>query len=218
MTSILAVPGWLSHIRNLCDEYGIVMIMDEVKTGFRIAKGGATEFFGVKGDLMTYAKSLANGYPLAAVGGKQEVMGVIEPGRMAHGGTYCGNAVGCAAAMATLDILEQTDVLQTIAVRGHRLMEGIDHILDEAGLPHVVVGHPAMFAFVLGIDMPPHEFRDLEGIDTSLYERIHGLMREKGIEYELDAIEPWFVCEAHSEADVHETLNALNDVVDQLIH
>ena len=70
MTSILPEKGWLEHIRKLCDEFGIVMIMDEVKTGFRIASGGATEYFGVKGDLMTYAKSLANGYPLAAFGGK----------------------------------------------------------------------------------------------------------------------------------------------------
>jgi glutamate-1-semialdehyde 2,1-aminomutase len=79
MTSILPAPGWLEHIRMLCDEYGILMIMDEVKTGFRIARGGATEYFGVHGDLMTYAKSLANGYPLAAIGGKREVMKIIEP-------------------------------------------------------------------------------------------------------------------------------------------
>jgi glutamate-1-semialdehyde 2,1-aminomutase len=78
MTSILPAEGWLEHIRKLCDDYGIVMIMDEVKTGFRISKGGATEYFGVQGDLMTYAKSLANGFPLAAVGGREEVMNVIE--------------------------------------------------------------------------------------------------------------------------------------------
>src|SRR5678816_3950214 len=104
MAAIMPAPGFLELIRSLCDEYGIVMIVDEVKTGFRIAKGGATEYFGVKGDLMTYAKSLANGYPLAAIGGSDEVMGTIEPGLMAQGGTYCGNSVGTAAAIATLDV------------------------------------------------------------------------------------------------------------------
>lgn len=211
MTSIPADLEWFKLIRRLCDEYGIVMIMDEVKTGFRIAKGGATEYFGVKGDLMTYAKSLANGYPLAALGGSDRVMGVIEPGNVAQGGTYCGNAVGVAAASATLEIIEKTDVLDQIAQRGKRLMEGIDSVLQERGLEHTLVGHPAMFSFVLGLSKPPREYRDVLGADMELYERIHAHMREKGIEYELDPKEPWFLCEAHTDADVDLTLTALND-------
>src|SRR3990172_8347577 len=121
MASLMAAPGWLEHIRKLCDEYGIVMIMDEVKTGFRIAKGGATEYFGVKGDLMTYAKSIANGFPCAVIGGRREVMMTIEPGDTAHAGTYCGNVAGTAAADATLEIIENTDALKSIAARGKRL-------------------------------------------------------------------------------------------------
>ncbi len=216
MTSILPQPGWLELIRRLCDEYGIVMIMDEVKTGFRIARGGATEYFGVKGDLMTYAKSLANGYPLAAIGGSRQVMSVIEPGRMAHGGTYCGNAPGAAAALATLEILETTDALQTIAARGQRLMQGIDDILTEAGLEHALTGHPAMFSFVLGLSQPPREYRDLERLDIGLYERIHAAARRRGVEYEMDAKEPWFLCQAHSEADVDQTLHAFAEAVKEV--
>ena len=132
MAAIMPAPGFLELIRSLCDEYGIVMIVDEVKTGFRIAKGGATEYFGVKGDLMTYAKSLANGYPLAAIGGSDDVMGTIEPGLMAQGGTYCGNSVGTAAAVATLDALENTDALARVQARGGRLMQGLDEIFTEA--------------------------------------------------------------------------------------
>jgi glutamate-1-semialdehyde 2,1-aminomutase len=213
MTSILPQPGWLELIRKLCDEYGIVMIMDEVKTGFRIAKGGACEYFGVHGDLMTYAKSLANGYPLAAFGGKKEVMGVIEPGRMAHGGTYCGNAPGAAAASATLDVLENTDALKTIAQRGQRLMDGIHQILAQAGLEHALTGHPAMFGFLLGSSQAPREFRDLARSDNDLYERIGAAMRERGVEYELDSREPWFLCESHSVEMIDETLNAFQDSV-----
>lgn len=216
MTSILPLPGWLELVRKLCDEYGIVMILDEVKTGFRIARGGAAEYFGVQGDLMTYAKSLANGYPLAAIGGKREVMNTIEPGKLAQGGTYCGNGVGTAAAAATLEILETTPALETIAQRGKRLMEGIHTLLEEAGIQHAVTGLPAMFSFVLGVETPPRDFREVCCADMELYERLHGEMRRRGIEYELDGKEPWFLCEAHSDADIDETLYAMRDALKQL--
>lgn len=216
MTSIPAEKGWLELMRRLCDEFGIVMIMDEVKTGFRIAKGGATEFYGVKGDLMTYAKSIANGFPLAALGGKKEVMDIIEPGRVAQGGTYCGNVLGTAAAVATLEILETTDALKTISIRGEQLMEGIHDILSKAGEEHTVVGAPAMFSFILGLSQPPREFRDLHSINIDRYEQIHSGMRARGIEYELDAKEPWFICEAHAETDINLTLNALEDTLKEI--
>ena len=213
MTSILPQTWWLEHIRKLCDEYGIVMIMDEVKTGFRIARGGATQYFGVKGDIMTYAKSLANGYPLAAFGGKREVMSVIVPGKVAQGGTYCGNGVGTAAAVATLEILETTNVLEVISQRGQRLMDGIHTLLMEAEIEHVVTGVPAMFSFVLGTEKAPQEYRDVIAADLKQYEQIHEGMRTRGIEYELDAKEPWFLCEAHSDNDIDETLFALRDTL-----
>jgi glutamate-1-semialdehyde 2,1-aminomutase len=216
MTSILPAPGWLEHIRRLCDEYGIVMIVDEVKTGFRIARGGATEYFGVKGDLMTYAKSLANGYPLAAIGGSREVMSVIEPGKMAQGGTYCGNGAGAAAAAATLEILETTDALESIRRCGERLMEGIDGLLAEAGMEHAMTGVPAMFAFVLGVSESPREYRDVVKGDMHTYESIQAGMRERGIEYERDPKEPWFLCQAHSGEDIAETLNAFQDVLKEM--
>ena len=216
MTSILPVQGWLEHIRKLCDEYGIVMIMDEVKTGFRIAKGGATEYFGVKGDLMTYAKSLANGYPLAAFGGKREVMSVIEPGKVAQGGTYCGNGVGTAAALATLDVLENTNALEVIAQRGERLMNGIHTVLMEAEIEHAVTGVPAMFSFVLGVEQAPREYRDVIAANLEYYEQIQMGMRRRGIEYELDAKEPWFLCEAHTDGDIDETLYALRDTLKEV--
>ncbi|OGO63833.1 MAG: hypothetical protein A2Z45_01620 [Chloroflexi bacterium RBG_19FT_COMBO_55_16] len=216
MTCIPAEKGWLELMRRLCDEFGMVMILDEVKTGFRIAKGGATEYFGIKGDLMSYAKSISNGFPLAALGGKKEVMDVIEPGRMAQGGTYCGNVLGTAAAVATLEILETTEALSTIESRGKQLMDGIHVVLTKAGEEHTLVGVPAMFSFILGLSQPPREFRDLFSINVERYERVHAGMRARGIEYELDAKEPWFVCEAHSHADVDTTLNALEDVLKEI--
>jgi glutamate-1-semialdehyde 2,1-aminomutase len=216
MTSILPQPGWLEHLRRLCDEFEIVLILDEVKTGFRIARGGAAEHFGVKGDLMTYAKSMANGFPLAALGGSRRVMSVIEPGRMAHGGTYCGNVPGVAAALATLEILETTDALETVAARGRSLMEGIDEVLTEAGIEHVLTGHPAMFAFVLGLTEPPREYRDLARADMRLYQDLQAAVRRRGVEYELDGKEPLFLCEAHSQADIDRTLEAMAEAVKEV--
>ncbi|MBI4771112.1 MAG: aspartate aminotransferase family protein [Chloroflexi bacterium] len=212
VTGLMPEPGWLELIRKLCDEYGIVMIMDEVKTGFRIARGGANEYFGVKGDLMTYAKSIANGFPLAAIGGSEEVMGTVGPGGAAQGGTYCGNAIGAAAADATLEILETTDALATIETRGKRLMAGVDEILTEAGLEHLVMGVPSMFGFLLGRS-EARNYRDATESDMEAYERLAGRMRALGVEYEPDVREPWFLCAALSEADVDETLNKFNDAV-----
>jgi len=144
------------------------------------------------------------------------VMDVIEPGKMAHGGTYCGNVLGTAAAVATLEILENTEALKTIEGRGTQLMEGIHAVLSTAGEEHTLVGVPAMFSFILGLSQPPREFRDLISINVERYELIHAKMRERGIEYELDAKEPWFVCEAHSDADVAATLSALEDSLKEI--
>jgi glutamate-1-semialdehyde 2,1-aminomutase len=211
--SILPAEGWLQHIRRLCDEYGIVFILDEVKTGFRIARGGAQEYFDVRADLTTYAKSIANGFPLAAIAGTEAVMSVVGPGSVAHGGTYTGNIPGTAAADATLEILESTDVIGSIARRGEKLMAGIDRVLTEAGIPHAIMGPPQMFGFVVGMDTPPRDYRECLKSDEALYERIIMHMIERGAIAEPDFREPWFLCYEHSEADIDETLNAFADAV-----
>jgi glutamate-1-semialdehyde 2,1-aminomutase len=216
MGALMPEQGFLELIRQLCDEYGIVMIMDEVKTGFRLARGGATEYFGVKGDLMTYAKSLANGFPLAAIGGSNEVMSTIEPGRVAQGGTYCGNAVGTAAAAATLEVLETTDALDQINARGGRLRQGLGDILTEAGMEHSLHGVPGMFSFFLEPKGPVKDYRDVMRANLEKSERLALALRERGVEYEPDPREPWFFSAAHSDQDVDDTLNALNDAVKEI--
>ena len=211
--SVMPAEGWLEHIRKLCDEHGILMIMDEVKTGFRIANGGAQAYFGVRADLATYAKSIANGYPLAAIAGTEDVMSVVGPGSVAQGGTYVGNIPGAAAADATLEILEKQDVIGSIAKRGEKLMAGIDRVLTEAGIPHAVMGPPQMFGFVVGIDTPPRDYRDCLACDMVLYEHIIMELIERGAMAEPDFREPWFLCYEHSGADINETLNAFADAV-----
>ena len=210
---ILPKPGFLEKIRELCDKYGIVMVFDEVKTGFRIANGGAQEHFNIQADLVTYAKALGNGFPIAAIAGKEDVMMTVQPGAMAHGGTYSGNVVGTAAAIATLDILESAPVIETINKRGKALMSGIDEILTEADIPHAIPGVPSMFGIILGTDQEPQDFRQYFNGDGELYEKLAMQLIERGVQPDGDAREPWFLCYALSEADVDETLNAFNDSV-----
>lgn len=210
---ILPQPGFLEKIRELCDKYGIVMVFDEVKTGFRIANGGAQEYFNIQADLVTYAKALGNGFPIAAIAGKEDVMMTIQPGAMAHGGTYSGNVIATSAAIATLEILESEPVIETINKRGKTLMTGIDEILTEAGIPHSVTGLPSMFGMVLGNDQQPHDFRDYFKGDGELYENLALELIQRGVQPDGDAREPWFLCYALNEADVDETLNVFNDSV-----
>jgi len=208
-------PEFLPFIRHLCDEYGIIMIMDEVKTGFRLAKGGAQEVYGVKPDLATYAKALGNGYPVAAFGGKREIMGELGNG-VNHAGTFSGNRVSMAAANATLDILQNTDALETIRRRGAALQKVIGEVLTSFSLQHVFSGHPGLFIFWFG-ERPPREYRDWKQTDHSLYDEIAEGMIGRGAMMEPDSREPWFLCAAHSEADVAETGNILEDTVREVL-
>ena len=210
---IMPLPGFLEKLRQLCDKYGIVLVFDEVKTGFRIANGGAQEYFDVQADLVTYAKAMGNGFPVAAIAGKEEVMMTIQPGAMAHGGTYSGNIVGAAAGIATLEILETEPILETINKRGTALMTGIGEILTEAGISHAITGLPSMFGIILGMEQEPHDFREYFKGDGKLYEEIALELIQRGVQPDGDAREPWFLCYSLSEEDVNETLNIFNDSV-----
>lgn len=205
-------PDFLPALRRLCDEYGIVLIFDEVKTGFRLANGGAREVYNVIPDISTYAKSLGNGFPVAAFGGRREVMSVIGPGQVAHGGTFTGNAVSMAAARAVLDVLASEPILENLARRGRRLQSGLGEILSQYGVPHQICGHPNMPGLLL-TDQPVNDFRDLVHHDEELYDEICLAMIERGVFPEPDAREPWFLCDAHSEAIIDETLNVFEAAV-----
>jgi glutamate-1-semialdehyde 2,1-aminomutase len=208
---IMPKDGWLQTIRRLCDENDIVMIMDEVKTGFRLAKGGAQEFFNVEADLVTYAKALGNGYPVAAFGGKRDLMEQIGHG-VSHGGTFCGNRVGMAAAGATLDIMMNTDALETVANNGRKLQDAIREVLDPFGIPYVISGHPSLFNIWFS-ELPPSEFRDWRLSDHSFYDAVAAGLIERGVMPEPESREPWFMCEALSDDDIAITATALHESV-----
>ena len=143
--------SWNSSARRR-EEHGCVFILDEVKTGFRIANGGAQEYYDIKPDLATYAKALGNGYPVAAFGGKKEIMSIIGHG-VAQGGTYTNNKPGVAGAYATLSLLKS----QTDPENHRETRQAPDGWLDRISLkrtifPLVLTGYPAMFSFSLGVE------------------------------------------------------------------
>jgi glutamate-1-semialdehyde 2,1-aminomutase len=209
--AILPEPGFLETIRKECDEHGVVFILDEVKTGFRIANGGAQEYYDIRPDLATYAKALGNGFPLAAFGGKAEIMSIIGHG-VAQGGTYNNNKPGVAAAWATLTVLENEPVMKTLETRGTKLMNGISAILTEAGIQHCMNGYPAMFSYAVGVDKVTNQ-REWSKSEMDYYLQLVEALIERGVMPDHDAREPWFLCYSHSDKDIDDTLTAFNEAV-----
>ncbi len=203
--------GFLQLIRKKTEEYGCVFILDEVKTGFRIANGGAQEYYNIRPDLATYAKALGNGYPVAAFGGKKEIMSIIGQG-VAQGGTYTNNKPGVAGAYATLCLLKTQPILKTIEQRGRRLMDGLRDVFEENDIPAVFTGYPAMFSFSLGVNAVTSQ-RDWALSDHDLYLQLAEKAIERGVMPDHDAREPWFLCYSHSETDIDETLHVYAEIV-----
>ncbi|RKX91786.1 MAG: aspartate aminotransferase family protein [Spirochaetes bacterium] len=214
--SIMPDEGFLDFVRDLCDEYGIKLIIDEVKTGFRIAKGGAQEYFGIKADLVTYAKALGNGFPVAAIGGKRDIMSEIAPGKIPLGGTYTGNAVAVAAADATLDAIED-GALDAVESHGKKLMEGIKKLLMQYDVPSLVQGPPSMFGIVLTGKDRVSEYRDWAVSDHDTYEKIILSLFEKGVMPDKDSREPWFISASHTDGDAAFVLQAFEDSLKEVL-
>jgi glutamate-1-semialdehyde 2,1-aminomutase len=198
--AILPQEGFHQQVRALTKEFGALLIFDEVKTGFRIARGGAAEYFGVTPDLATYAKAIGNGYPAACFAGTDEIMSVL-PDKVSHGGTYAGNRVAASAVVATLKILRDTPALDTIKSVGTAIQGELREVLNGRGLPYVFTGHPTMFGIMFR-DEAPTEYRDWATSDHDLYDAVAVGMHARGAMPEPDSREPWFLCEAHAREDI----------------
>jgi glutamate-1-semialdehyde 2,1-aminomutase len=212
---IPAQADYVKAARELCDRYGVVMIIDEVKTGFRVARGGVQELMNVKSDLCTFAKALANGYPISVVAGREEIMRKIGDG-VAHGGTYTAHSVSIAAANKTLEILDETDALKTIETYGKNLQAGISKILDARGVAHNFVGHASMGGLLFSEEAPTN-YRDWVNHDGTLYEALALNLHDLGILCEQDNREPWFLSEAHDAACLTETLEKFEIALDMTL-
>jgi glutamate-1-semialdehyde 2,1-aminomutase len=209
--SIEPEPGFLEYLRDKCNEYGILLIFDEVKTGFRIAPGGAGEVYGVISDLTTFAKSIGNGYPVAAFGGRKEIMSILGNG-VSQGGTYAGNAIGAAAVYATMDLVQTQPVHKTIQERGYALQNGLRKVFKRAGVQALITRHPAIFGLCFGIEAA-RDAREWAKSDQNLYRCLAEALLDRGILIDDDPREPWCLCFAHSEDDIQKTLIAVESAI-----
>jgi len=212
---IMAQVEYVQLARRLCDQYGVLLIIDEVKTGFRVGKGGIQGIMGVKPDITTFAKAVANGYPISLVAGREEVMRTFRYGGASHGGTYTAHSVSLAAAEECLRILDETPALETLAGHGSALMAGISRILNARGIVHSYTGHPSMFGLFFA-EKAPDNYRDWKTSDYTFYDTMAHYLHDLGIIVEPDSREPWFMCEAHglNPADLTDTLKAVEQAVD----
>jgi glutamate-1-semialdehyde 2,1-aminomutase len=209
---IAAEPEYLRAARSLCDRHGVVLLIDEVKTGFRVARGGVQELYGVKADLCTFAKAVGNGYPISVLAGREDIMRKIGRG-VAHGGTYTAHSISLAAAEKTLQILDETDALERIADYGTRLRAGMRAVLGARGIAHSFVGHPSMSGLYFAHE-PPRNYRDWKGSDYSFYDAMAQVLHDEGVLCEPDSREPWFVSAAHDASCLADTLRAFEIAVD----
>ena len=205
-------PEAIKAIRELCTKYDVLMIVDEVKTGFRVGKGGAQEHYGIQGDIFTVAKAMGNGYPIAAVCGREDLMRNYGRG-VVHGGTYTAQAMSLAAAEKTLTILRDTPALANIAEYGRKMQTGMSRILNARGIAHSFAGHPSMGGLFFRAE-PPKNYRDWKTSDYSFYDALAANLIDRGVLCEPDSREPWFISSMHDERCLSDTLKAFESAVD----
>ncbi|SFC57826.1 aspartate aminotransferase family protein [Pseudoalteromonas denitrificans] len=201
--SIASTQEYMQKLRDICDANGSLLIMDEVKTGFRVAKGGAQSLYGIHADLTTYAKAIGNGYPVACFGGRADVMDTIsfDKNGVTHGGTYTANMVALSAAKATLTVLKETDALETINLTGQAIQALLSRVFTKFGIEHCFAGPDAMFGVHFGPSVPQN-YRDWKQTNSDLYTQFALNLIDNGVMLEPDSREPWFICEAHQTMDL----------------
>lgn len=216
------LPGYLQGLRDLADEFGFVLIFDEVKTGFRHALGGYQEVSGVTADLSTWAKGIANGYPIGIVGGKSEIMGLFDHAdparRVLIAGTYNAHPVPTSAAIATLEILMADDgaIYKHLYAMGERLEAGLNNIFQDRGMTATTARQGAAFCTFF-MDHEPQDWHDIaEHHDFELDTRYRLELIKQGVyNFPMPTKQGSISC-AHKEIDIDETLEITQRVVAKL--
>ncbi len=217
MNCIPPLPGFLEGLRKVCDDYGTVLIFDEVMTGFRVSLGGAQQYYGVTPDLTTLGKVVGGGLPVGAFGGKKNIMHHIAPlGPVYQAGTLSGNPVAMAAGLATLKQIMKPGFFRSLSAMTQRLTEGLEVRAKAARIPLCTAQVGGMFG-VFFTDLP--EVRSYAQVMNCNVDRFkiffHGML-EQGVYLAPSAFEAGFVSAAHSAADIDATLDAAERVLMRL--
>ena len=209
--AIMPLPGYLEAVREACTKSGTVLIFDEVITGFRVGPGGAQKRLGVTPDLATFAKAIANGFSVAAVAGRGDLMDQLATGKIIHGGTYNAQPVNMAATVATLKRLGTPGVYDLMEQRGRRLMDGFAKAFEKHDVTATVTGFPQIFHVGFGLEKAPLNYRDTIGIDRQGYIRLTTELLQRGVR----ALErgAWFLSTEHDEETIDTTIAAMDDAL-----
>jgi glutamate-1-semialdehyde 2,1-aminomutase len=213
---ILPRPGYLEAMRELTHKHGIVLIFDEVITGFRLGLSGAQGRLGIRPDLSVFAKGIGGGFPVAALGGRADIMALVANGTVSMAGTYTANGIAVAAANAALDELATPDLYEKLNAISDELCLGLGKVLRDAGLPAYVVGMgPLMQVWFARQEI--HNYRDAERqADQKIFRSWWEGMLARGVLFHPGAYENLFVSTAHTRADVAATLDAATQVAASL--
>ncbi len=210
-------PGYLQGVHEVCKKHGALLIFDEVKTGAKLARGGACEYFKVKPDIVCLAKAIGGGFPLAAFGGRREIMQVLEKGTVFHAGTYNANAIGVAAGHATLTKVLTPDVYPRVSKLNQMLIDGYNDILKKSDLKGYAVG-AGCNGTVQFCEHEVKNYRDWLDVDEEMWKVWWYGMLSRGIltqAYAWD--EQWTICVAHTEADIEFHLKTFRELVPALL-
>jgi glutamate-1-semialdehyde 2,1-aminomutase len=209
MNCIPPAPGFLQCLREQCDQYGAVLIFDEVMTGFRVALGGAQAAYGIKPDLTTLGKVVGGGMPVGAFGGRADIMGHISPlGPVYQAGTLSGNPVAMAAGLATLTAIQAPGFHTRLAQKTADLIAGLRTAAQEAGVPLATNQVCGMFGIFFTEATTVESYADATRCDGEAFKRFFHAMLKEGVYLAPSAFEAGFISVAHESQDITDTVNA----------
>ncbi|UCE16564.1 MAG: glutamate-1-semialdehyde 2,1-aminomutase [Candidatus Bathyarchaeota archaeon] len=215
---ILPKDGYLQTIRKITEEEGIVLIFDEVITGFRLALGGAQEYFDIVPDMTTLGKIMGGGFPIAAFGGRQEIMELISPlGKIYQASTFGGNPISVTAGLATLNVLvkNQNILYKHLEQMGNKIRKGLLDIAKDAKIPAEVNGVASMFQ-IFFTDQQVIDYVTAKSSDTAKFMRYQRALMKKGVFIPPSQFETCFVSTAHTDDDVTKTWEAMDAAIKAL--
>lgn len=216
MGCVPPAPGFLEGLRAVTERHGALLIFDEVMTGFRLAYGGAQERFGITPDLTTLGKVVGGGFPLAAYGGRAEIMQKMAPaGPVYQAGTLSGNPVAVSAGLAQLELLEDRKAYETLEARGAQLEAGLNEAARAAGVPCVVnrVGSMITGFFT---DQPVRNYEEAKRSDTARFGRFFRGMLDRGVYLAPSQFEAAFISTAHTEQEIQRTVDAARECLQEI--
>ena len=217
MNCIPPAPGFLETLREVCDDSGAVLILDEVMTGFRFGLQGAQGYYGVQADLTTLGKVIGGGMPVGAFGGKREIMEQIAPlGPVYQAGTLSGNPIAMAAGLATLEIISADGFYEPLFQRTQALCQGMEEVAQSAGVPFTTNSAGTMFGGFFTDEKNISNYNQVMACDTAAFNRFFHQMLEHGIYLAPASYEAGFMSSAHGEGDIAQTIAAAKLAIEGL--